>query len=108
MRSALITLGVLLFWVLPAEAQSPAPDTSTPAPAKSESSLGSLFTTLGHDFARLPSKKNFVILGIGGAMALAVHPADRELTARATRSDPLEDLFEVGSAAGNGWVQMGA
>ena len=108
-RRAFITVGLLVFWALPIEAQSPNPsDTSTTAPEKSESSFGSLFTTLGHDFARLPSKKNFVILGIGGAMALAVHPADRDLTARATGSDPLEDLFEVGSAAGNGWVQMGA
>jgi membrane-associated phospholipid phosphatase len=108
-RRAFITVGLLVFWALPTEAQSPNPsETSTTASEQSDSSLGSLFTTLGHDFARLPSKKNFVILGIGGAMALAVHPADRELTARATGSDPLEDLFEVGSAAGNGWVHMGA
>ena len=120
MRSAVITAGVLLVWVLPAAAQSiqspwlsdaagepAASRASATAPAKSESSLGSFFTALGHDFARLPSKSNLVTLGIGGALALAVHPAEQDLTARASRSDPLEDLFEFGSAAGGGWAQFG-
>ena len=120
MRNAFITVAWLLFFVLPTEAQSrPSPSssgvsggsppsgTSAAAPAKSESSVGSLFAALGHDFARLPTKENLVTLGIGGALALAVHPAEHNLTALASTSDPLEDLFELGSSAGGGWVQIG-
>ena len=120
MRSAFISISLLLLWVLPTEAQSiqsPSflqatggtdPSSSSPtAPAKGNSSFGSLFTDLGHDFASLPSRKNLVALGIGGALALAVRPAERDLTARASKSDPLEDLFEFGSAGGGGWAQIG-
>lgn len=120
MRRAFIAVGFLLFWVLPTEAQSiqspsllDALDETTPsgpsatAPTKNQSSAGSLFRALGHDFASLPSRRNFVTLGIGGALALAVHPAEHDLTAFAIRSDPLEDLFELGSTAGGGWAQIG-
>ena len=119
-RRAFITVGFLLFWVLPTEAQSiqspsllDALDETTPSgpsattPTKNQSSAGSLFRALGHDFASLPSRRNFVTLGIGGALALAVHPAEHDLTAFAIRSDPLEDLFELGSTAGGGWAQIG-
>ena len=120
MRNAFITVALLLFWVLPTEAQSrqwPSlsdasggpilSGTSATASAKNESSIGSLFADLGHDFARLPSKKNLVTLGIGGALGLAVHPAEHDMTAFASRSDPLEDLFEFGASAGGGWAQIG-
>ena len=83
MRSAFISISLLLLWILPAEAQSiqspsflqatggtnPSSN-STTAPEKGNSSLGSLFTDLGHDFARLPSRENLVALGIGGGLEL--------------------------------------
>lgn len=95
MRSTFLTVGLLLFWVLPSEAQS------------TQSSAGSLFSDVVHDFARLPARQNLITLGIGGALAVAVHPAEHDLTALANKSDPLEDLFEFGSSAGGGWAQVG-
>ncbi len=70
-------------------------------------SFASLFTDLGHDLARLPSKANALTLGIGAAASWAIYPADRELTRHATLSLPLDYAFEAGESAGSGWVQAG-
>ena len=67
----------------------------------------SIFTDLGRDLMRLPSKGTALTLGIGGALALAIHPADRTLTDRASLSVPLNRAFEVGEPAGSGWMQAG-
>lgn len=75
---------------------------------RSEPSFRSIFSELGHEFAGLPSKDTAITLGVGGALALAVHPADSTLTQRAARSEPLDDVFEAGAFSGSGWVQFGA
>jgi membrane-associated phospholipid phosphatase len=69
---------------------------------------GSLFSGLKHELMGLPSKSNAITLAIGGALALAAHPADRTLTHRAAGSVPLDEVFDPGDTAGSGWVQGGA
>ena len=65
-----------------------------------------LFHNLWDDAKRLPSIDSAVTLGIGGGLALAVHPADDEVYERATAGGP-RTFYEIGSALGNGWVQVG-
>jgi len=89
------------------ERAAPPPPDSGQAQRERSISFGSLFSDLGHDLTRLPTKANALTLGVGGAIALAVHPADSELTRRATVSLPLDYAFEVGEPAGSGWVQAG-
>lgn len=104
MRASILTFVVVFHTAVPAFAQSSA---DAPAP-KAQSSFRSLFTELGHDFAKLPSKRNVFTLAIGGALAAAVYPADRDLTMHARQSDPLEDTLEAGGVTGSGWFQFGA
>ena len=58
------------------------------------------------DAKRLPSVETAVTLGIGGGLALAVHPADDTVTERATAGGP-RDFYQVGSTIGDGWAQIG-
>jgi len=120
-RILLLTVVVLLSRALPAHAQSepllrPQPTTFTfPRPVSAAAddaqeqtaTFGSIFSGLGRDFTRLPTKSNLLVLGLGGALALAAHPADSALTSRAARSEPLDDVFEIGAFTGGGWVQVG-
>jgi hypothetical protein len=65
-----------------------------------------LFHNLVLDAKRLPSVETAVTLGAGGALALAVHPADDTVTERATAGGP-RDFYQVGSTIGDGWAQIG-
>ena len=71
------------------------------------SSFRSLLGTLGRDLARLPSKETALTLGIGGAIALATYPTDRDRTRRARLSERLDNPFAIGDPLGSGWVQVG-
>lgn len=65
-----------------------------------------LFHNLVRDARRLPSIETAVTLGIGGGLALAVHPADDYLYEHATEGGPRQPYI-LGSAIGNGWAQVG-
>jgi membrane-associated phospholipid phosphatase len=69
-------------------------------------SFASLFRDLPGDFANLVAPETGIILGAGGALSLAVHPADRRLTRSAVTS-VLEDPLDPGQVIGDGWVQIG-
>jgi membrane-associated phospholipid phosphatase len=106
--SAFLIVSLLLASAVPAAAQE-APPRVTPVDAprlETETSFASLFTGIGRDLWRLPSKQTLVTLGIGGALALAAMPADKSLTTRVSASAPLDRVFEVGSPAGNGLTQI--
>jgi membrane-associated phospholipid phosphatase len=91
----------------PASIEAASPDPPSSAAAASGPSVGSIFTGLGHDLARLPTVGNAVILTTGGALAQAVHHEDASLTFRAHASAPLDELFDGGASTGSGWVQVG-
>jgi hypothetical protein len=84
---------------------SPVRNADEAAPASG--SVPSFLTSLARDFRHLPSRDTALTLGIGGALALAVWPADSDLTRRATSSEPLEEAFDPGEPLGSGWVQAG-
>jgi hypothetical protein len=78
--------------------------TTTPPPDRNPFLY--LFHNLVLDAKRLPSVETAVTLGIGGGLALAVHPADDTVTERATAGGP-RDFYRVGSTIGDGWAQVG-
>lgn len=85
------------------------PATTAAADAPLEgATFRSLFSDLKRELGGLPSKSTAITLGLGGALALASHPADRTLTERATLSLPLDRVFVLGESVGSGWAQGGA
>lgn len=117
MRTTLLALTLLLQPASPLAAQSAPPPASVPANVDSRSqsppvtehqgdiTFGALFSEFGRELKKLPSKETAITLGIGGALALAVHPADHTLTARAAASEPLDEVFDFGQYSGGGVVQ---
>ena len=77
------------------------------APARAQS-VASIFTSLPADFAHLFTATNGVIVGAGGAGALAVHPKDDEIAARIYEpSGARHDFFRAGATVGDG-IEQGA
>jgi membrane-associated phospholipid phosphatase len=97
-RAACVLVAVAAFGS-PARAQ---------APAQAPAGFRALFVDLGHEMRGLRSRGTLVTLGVGGALALAVHPADRTLTSRATGSLALDEVLDPGESGGSGWAQGGA
>lgn len=60
-----------------------------------------------HDLWHLPSKDTGIVLGLGGALALAVSPADHRITADASRPGALEETLDSGALVGGDLVQVG-
>jgi membrane-associated phospholipid phosphatase len=120
MRNARNTTLLLVLWMC--SAATAAAQDHEPAPAVMEAdshsappdaewtckiSIPTLLATIGRDLAHLPSKDTLLTLGVGGALAVAVHPADGDLTRRAHQSELLDGTFEVGDALGGTWAQVG-
>jgi PAP2 superfamily len=60
------------------------------------------------DFKAFPRRRStWVILGIGGALALAVHPADDDVTKDLSDSETAKDVFKAGKYIGSVPVQAG-
>ena len=71
--------------------------------------FAALVYSTGSDFAAFPRRKStWVILGIGGAAALLVHPWDDDINEELQDSSGLKNFFKPGKYLGYGWVQMGA
>ncbi len=78
---------LLLLWAAPARAQS----------------VASLFTSLPADFAHLFTPANGIIVGVGGAGSLAIHPKDDDIAANIyAASGGRHDFFRAGAPAGDG------
>jgi PAP2 superfamily protein len=111
MVRAAIVCACLFGLCQPVAAQSDPASGSRSQPAaqvsRDETSLGSIFRELGGDFRDLPSLETAAILGVGGALSLAVHTEDVQVTQRFSSSPGLELLLEPGEAAGDGVVQVG-
>ena len=61
--------------------------------------------TIG-DFKRLPSRDTLAWLGVGAAMALAAHPADRSTSTSLSGSQTLDDTLEAGETIGGARFQF--
>jgi hypothetical protein len=94
----------ILFLVLSVSTDAFAQQTAGPPPERNPFLY--IFHNLVLDAKRLPSVETAVTLGVGGGLALAVHPADDTVTERATAGGP-RDFYRVGSTIGDGWAQIG-
>ena len=86
-------------------AQAAAPKPEQPA----HTGISALFRAIGSDFKAFPQRKStYVILAIGGAGALAVHPADDDINRELQESEGLKKVFKPGKYLGSTYVQVGA
>lgn len=112
MLKVVVVAACVLCPAVNAVAQSPlqvqSAEVAPPKQQEADVPFSALFTGLGNDFRRLPSRTTAVFLGIGGAASLAVHPRDEVLTRRASGSEPLDEVLDGGAVAGGGVVQFGA
>ena len=100
-------LVVSLSVTVPALAQD-APGVVTPTSMDQvQPAFSHLFSDIAHDLTRLPTVGNAITIGAGGALALAVRPADRNLTRRASLSEDMGEAFGPGSGLGSGYAQFG-
>lgn len=76
-------------------------------PEQMQPAFSHLFSDIAHDFTRLPTIGNAITIGAGGALALAVRPADRNLTREASLSEDMGDAFGPGAVLGDGYAQLG-
>ena len=80
-----------------------------PPPKPEHTGIGALVYATGSDFVAFPKRKStWVILGIGGAAALLVHPWDTEINDELQESNTLKNVLKPGKYLGYAWVQGGA
>lgn len=71
-----------------------------PAPTPRHTGVRALFKNLGSDIKHLPSKENLMWVGIGGGLALAVHPADDNVNHTLVGNTTAERFFKPGAVVG--------
>ena len=71
-----------------------------PPPTPRHTGIKAMVKGLGDDFKHLPSKENLFWTGVGGGLALAVHPADESVNQTMVNSDFAHDFFKFGSYLG--------
>ena len=69
-----------------------------PPPTPRHTGIKALIKDLGQDVIHLPSKENLFWVGVGGGLALAVHPADDNLNEAWVNSNFAHDFFAPGKA----------
>jgi membrane-associated phospholipid phosphatase len=79
-----------------------------PAPTPRHTGLKALAKDLVGDVKHLPSKENLFWAGIGGGLALAVHPADDNLNRSLTTSDFADKFFKPGEVLGELGTLLGS
>jgi len=70
-------------------------------PTPEHTGLRALFHNLVEDYQHLPSKQNLYLAGIGGALAVAAHPADSSVNARFVGSSTVDRIYKPGHILGD-------
>jgi undecaprenyl-diphosphatase len=95
------------------EVQAPEPPSDKPAsvppvgPPPPHTGIKATLKAIPSDFAHLATGTNLGILGIGGVIALAVHPADAEINDRLAGGSGTRSFFYPGKLLGNGGILVG-
>jgi PAP2 superfamily len=76
------------------------PQPAGPAPTPRHTGIKAMVTGLGRDVKELPSKENAIWAGIGGALALAVHPVDDNVNQALINSPAAKHFFKAGEIMG--------
>src|SRR5260221_9835895 len=71
-----------------------------PAPTPRHTGIKAMVKDLAIDFTHLPSRENLFWVGVGGGLALAVHPADERVNRTMVNSDFAHDFFKFGGYLG--------
>ena len=71
-----------------------------PPPIPRHTGIKALVKGLVIDFKYLPSRENLLWAGVGGGLALAVHPADDNLNRSLVGSDTADKVFKAGEVLG--------
>jgi len=86
--------------------QTPQPAPAPPTPR--HTGLGATLRAIPHDFKHLPSKENLIWTAIGGAAALAIHPADDDINRHFEGEGTADTFFAPGKYFGNTAVLIGS
>jgi len=79
------------------------------APQHTHTGWSTLFKDSVGDFVAFPRRRStWVLVGIGGAAALATHPADDSVEAHLVGNDTATNIFKLGKWIGSSEVQIGA
>ena len=78
-----------------------------PPPTPRHTGIKALIKDLGQDVIHLPSKENLFWTGVGGGLALAVHPADDNVNESLVSSDFAHSFFAPGKYLGSLPVLLG-
>ena len=79
-----------------------------PAPTPRHTGFKALAKDLVSDVKHLPSKENLFWAGLGGGLALAVHPVDDNLNRSLTTSDFADNFFKPGEVLGELGTLLGS
>jgi hypothetical protein len=71
-----------------------------PPPTPRHTGIKAMVKDLGHDVIHLPSRENLFWAGVGGGLALAVHPADDNVNEALVNSDFADKFFKPGEVLG--------
>ena len=85
---------------LPSEDEQVITQPAGPAPTPRHTGIKAMVKDLGSDFKHLPSKENLFWAGVGGGLALAVHPADDNVNESMVNSDFAHNFFKLGEVPG--------
>jgi hypothetical protein len=78
------------------------------APTPRHTGVKAMIKGLGQDFMHLPSKENVYWAGIGGGLALAVHPLDDKVATQVTGNSAADTFFKPGQVIGSTTVLLGS
>src|SRR5262249_53254037 len=78
-----------------------------PPPTPRHTGIKALMKDLVSDVQHLPSKENLFWVGVGGGLALAVHPADDNLNSSLVHSDFADTFFTTGDILGELGILLG-
>lgn len=93
---------------VPGDPPQQAPANDTP-PEPAGTGWRSLVKETGRDFAAFPRRRStWVMLAVGGALALAVHPADDYVEEHIVGNPTAEKFFALGRVVGSAAFQTGA
>jgi membrane-associated phospholipid phosphatase len=79
-----------------------------PPPTPRHTGIKAMLKDLGADVQHLPSKENLFWAGVGGGLALAVHPADDNVNRSLVNSDFAHDFFKLGEVLGELGTLLGS
>lgn len=82
---------------------------NTPPPPAEGTGWKTLIKDTGRDFISFPQRRStWVLLGAGGALALAVHPADDYVESHIVGNATADKIFAAGKVVGSAGFQAGA